>query len=889
MKGRRLLWLMLVVIVALVPGTALATSPAESPAPAIYYLGPEDEVRQALALIPGASFVSSLQLAQVVVINDAPLSSTEAQAIAEAVREGKGLVLIMGPGITEASLQALWGKGASWTREEEAQTLKAIPGREEPLVAQINWHSAPQVRERARLRGISLTPLVVALEDEEVVLGSARVGQGRVYVIAAWLSGEHNPQFKDWPYFNYLLYHLTVRAAGEEPLSYADYPASPVPHAAERRAILLIILLMLGTTVAVFLGVRRYSLRHPEALERLVARTEAYRQVETSAWGEIGFHRPLAGFLVLLAMGLILFIPFMIYQTVLLPRFLLPSAQALGAWYWVIRFFDTFWVLFDWGTSIALVKYFSEYRVDDPGRGFKYVQLFVWWQAITGTIQLGVVALWSAYVGPRTAYAYLAYYFIVHALIQFPGFLRVFQYVLRALQRMDYDQILNILATPPPGTIGLLVIPIQALAVLLMRGWGRGNPVFGEMMGGAFGLGLGLYLTEICFFLVGFWLYRRLGYRARVVFMAHFDGQTLRSALKFGAAVTVAGIFGALGWTVQMFLVERYLLNYAEIMGNWNVAYGLILAYSAVGGLYLGVMPGVSEAYSHSRYELTRYYVAQGFKYGGWFSAFIASSLLAMADRFILGSAGEEFARAAQIVGILVLWGAIQFPAWLADRFQEGTGRPYLMAAMLIMEQTLRILLMFLFLGPLQMWGMILAYMIALPIKDLVAWLINWRLILRFRIYWWQSALAPILAGVVNYLAVRLVGNFLWKGDITTSVLLFFIGILPALPFYSFWNGFFGGWDEEGLRELREATAITAFSTTLKGWWQRMKGLMLPLRIPLMVLASPIMLLLAIPWIIYWPTYLGARISPLHARFPIPAAEALTEAKSLTLEKVALA
>ena len=133
------------------------------------------------------------------------------------------------------------------------------------------------------------------------------------------------------------------------------------------------------------------------------------------------------------------------------------------------------------------------------------------------------------------------------------------------------------------------------------------------------------------------------------------------------------------------------------MQGNWDVVspQGLLLAYSAVGGLYQGLMPAISEAFNHSRLALTRYYVAQGFKYGGLFSAFVASALIGVGDRFILGALGEDYTRAAGLMLVMGLWGMMQFPAWFSDRFQEGTGRPDLQMWMLVMEQAIRIVLMF--------------------------------------------------------------------------------------------------------------------------------------------------------------------------------------------------
>ena len=56
-------------------------------------------------------------------------------------------------------------------------------------------------------------------------------------------------------------------------------------------------------------------------------------------------------------LGLILFIPLIIYQNLVLPVHILPSAQALGIWGRVIQFFSFLWLLFDVGTSAAFIKF----------------------------------------------------------------------------------------------------------------------------------------------------------------------------------------------------------------------------------------------------------------------------------------------------------------------------------------------------------------------------------------------------------------------------------------------------------------------------------------------------------------------------------------------------
>lgn len=865
---------------ALLVGAQPAIAHAQEERIAVYFVGAHSCLQRALELAPFVELTDDLGAVHVIVLNGGQADAVDVGKVAEAVRKGAGLILVAGSKLSDADLSTLLGRPIETRTQQDARTLQSVEpvgpspldqlrrqaGLGEPtnpLFDQVNWRAAPQIRERSTFSDAGLEVLVRTFETNEPILAQTRLAQGTVYLLTPWLSNEVNPQLQEWPYFNYLIYNLVMRAGGQVPVEFAEYPAAPVPHSGDRLALIGLVTLMLGTTIVVFIAVRRYSRQHPEALDQLVAAVPDRKRSEDTTWEDVGFHRPLAGFLVLLAMGLVLFIPFMIYSTILLPGYLLPSAQALGSWSLVVNFFNTFWILFDMGTSVALVKYFSELRVDRPREGLKFIQLYVWWQAITGTVQLGLVAVLAAYVVPQTGYAYLTWFIVLHALIQFPGFLRMFQYVFRAFQRLDYDQVLNILAQPAPGgtgpgSIGLILMILQALAVLGARHLFAGNAVFGPALGAGFGLGVGLYLTELSIFFVGLLLYRRLGYNAGVLFMAHFDRKTISRALRFGSMITLGGVLGAIGWSVQVLLMERYLLNYTEIQGNWNVAFGLIVAFGAMAALYQGLMPGISEAFSHGRKALTRYYVAQGFKYGGWFSAFIAGALLAVGDRFILGSLGEEWVRAAEIVGILVVWGSLQFPAWFSDQFQQGTGRPGLVALMLFIEQALRVVLMLLFLRRFQIWGLVLAYMIALPTKGVVAWLLNARLILRPRIFWWQTTVAPVLAGLVNFVTLRTVGALIWQGDRWTSLGLFFIAILPSLPWYCFWNGVFGGWDNRGLAVLRRAVRISN-------------------------IGRPIAVL------IYEASAFGARVSPLHGRFPITLyAEAHREARELTQKKVPL-
>ena len=133
--------------------------------------------------------------------------------------------------------------------------------------------------------------------------------------------------------------------------------------------------------------------------------------------------------------ALVMSIPMTIYSTMILRVYILPSAQALGIYGRVTQFFSVIWVIFDVGTAVVFVKFFSQYRVHDPQRAIKFGQFFVWWQALTGTVQIALVTAFAGIWLPQTAYALYAWITIAHCMIQIPGFFMVFHHALAAWQR----------------------------------------------------------------------------------------------------------------------------------------------------------------------------------------------------------------------------------------------------------------------------------------------------------------------------------------------------------------------------------------------------------------------------------------------------------------------
>ena len=842
-----------IIVISLAVLFVFVTPAAASNAIRLYYAGPEENsLFTALTLAPRGTFtfITDPSLADVFVLNGTIPDPAEVAARLDA---GAGVVLILGPNLSAENVQTALGVPLSLEPRNNAVSLTDIKV-DDPLVKQIIWNGAPQVRERSNIMTpmSSVQPLVSSYEDGEWVLWSAR--NNKAFIFNAFLTDGFNPQIQDWAYYNYLIYHLVMRAAGQTPLSFADYPASPVPHAPERNILLGIMGLMLVTTFTAFFFVRRYSLGHPEELDKIVSNRARFQvHEESTEWENVGFHRPLSGFLVALSIGLVLFIPLIIYQNLILPSYILPSAQALGIWGRVTQFFNLAWTFFDMGTSIAFIKYLSEHRVKDPKKGIQYGQVFVWWQALSGAVQVALVIGLASTLAPRSAYALYAWSVIIHSFIQIPGFYQVMKHALTGFQRLDYSRVLEV------GLNVVLPMLVQPVFVTIMFAWGKTHPVFGGAMGGLLGMGLAAYAAELLTFLLGLWLYQRVGYNARILFLAHFDWDVVVTSFKFGVFEMLGSAAWSFGQAMEIAITQTRLINYAEIWGNWGLAQNFIFAFNVTQTLNDGVMPAISEAISNGKRILSQYYSVMAYKYNGLTSAFIGAVLLAVAPRFIIGSTGVEFQRAAIYVIPLTIWGAVQFPSWVGDNVQLGANKPYLKSLLVFSEQVIRVVLAWVLLARFQVTGLIIAYFVGLFAKGITAYLINNKVCFPQRFYIWQSLVAPLLAGAAHYGILMLINGFIWKGDQITSVLIFFVGILPSFPLYMFFYGLFGGWDTDTLEELKSAVAL---SGTVHGLTR---------------------------WGMYEPTALGARLSPLNNRFPITnRTEAMKEAEALTKERVKL-
>ncbi|MHA1865745.1 MAG: hypothetical protein ACTSWZ_04485, partial [Candidatus Heimdallarchaeaceae archaeon] len=253
-----------------------------------------------------------------------------------------------------------------------------------------------------------------------------------------------------------------------------------------------------------------------------------------------------------------------------------------------------------------------------------------------------------------------------------------------------------------------------------------------------------------------------------------------------------------------------------------------------------------------------------------YFDWFFVSALLAIGPRFIIGGAGEEWVSAAVIIRWILLFHFFGYLSWLGDWMFAGSDRPGWAAISWVIEQVIRTGLLVAFIPAYKfftihftspMVGVLFAYIPALIIKNAFMW---WGIRrddffkFRWKDLWYQGVVTPLLSALALFGVLELLFSLIWKGEIITSVVILLIGIIPGLYLFAFFMGLFGGFDDNTLAEFKRSTDM------VKG-----VGFM----------ARPL----------YKLTEWGAKISPLHNRFPISIYnDAIKEAEELTKEKAKL-
>jgi len=281
----------------------------------------------------------------------------------------------------------------------------------------------------------------------------------------------------------------------------------------------------------------------------------------------------------------------------------------------------------------------------------------------------------------------------------------------------------------------------------------------------------------------------------------------------------------------------------------------------------------LAEAHSMAYRALLRYTGSQSMRYGAWFSFYFVAVLGAIGERVWGGSSlvaaiGPHYTTAVPWMMAMLAMGALRWIVWLPDRMLEAAGRPGVIGWLSLLEQAVRIgggVLM------IPLWGapgLLTAYGAGLLIRAVVARIFAGRYLIKSRVYIWQTLMAPAASAFAIYHLARLVaGPLLTPVEGTWMGGLLRLGaglLLPGLLLYAFFTALLGGWDDGSLKELDRASALTRGGI----------GAILTLSRPF-------------AWLLKQSVRLGARLSPLHGRYPMSLHTwAEEEAHALTLAQM---
>jgi hypothetical protein len=188
----------------------------------------------------------------------------DADTVHGRLEEGAGMVLILGPDITSEQFTQATGIPVTLEPADDPVHPREPLVFGEPVLKQIPWSRAPMLRERSRVMTpvSSVTPMISGTEDGDWLIWS--LPGGTVFIVDFHLGKADNSDFREWEYYNYLIYQLVVRAGGREPLDYAEYPGAILPAASGNGPLLFTLALLVAVGLLVFFVIRRLSTTPPE-------------------------------------------------------------------------------------------------------------------------------------------------------------------------------------------------------------------------------------------------------------------------------------------------------------------------------------------------------------------------------------------------------------------------------------------------------------------------------------------------------------------------------------------------------------------------------------------------------------------------------------------------
>jgi hypothetical protein len=584
------------------------------------------------------------------------------------------------------------------------------------------------------------------------------------------------------------------------------------------------------------------------------------KEQRAELWDKIGFHKAIGGWWYNLIFMLINLFTGTFVTTLMISYFYkYPSAMAFGGT--VNALFALLVFTFDIGTAGVMSRFIPEARISDPTRMIHYIRYFVWYQAITGLIQVTAISVYAIYYANDGDLAYLIWIMLIYSTRQYPGMVSMFSSLLNTMQHFDKAAIVGF-------TQGEIIQRLTELGfVILGLNYGMANPQIGPLLGIALGQAIGTYVDDFIGMALAMYFFNKVmkrdGFDLKQCFIPYVPLPVVKEVLRFAVKTSVPGFTGN---AVNLYVFTLYINNVAQWMlfGAFTGMAGGIV--SDINSCRLNVGSLYNESYMNGKKKLAQTVFVKVMRFSCQMLFFFFMIFLSVL--YILPEAFEafnldNFYPALQFIIPLLIVRTIDILFSQAWPILYATDKPNLLLIFSYSGQILTVIWHTMLVVWLDVPSTPQGFMFCLVFGGaIVGWFltilqhiyIHYKVI-KIKIAWYQTIIAPLLASSIclvlslsNYYFVfkpLLEINFFFA-LVVFMIIMMFVGIFIYFPLV----GFFGGWDENSVHEFKKVLAISGPSRfIIKPMFKLVRKMI--------------------------------KKSPFHNKFPLDDTEALIEAQEL--------
>ncbi|MBD3350923.1 MAG: hypothetical protein GF364_05500 [Candidatus Lokiarchaeota archaeon] len=587
----------------------------------------------------------------------------------------------------------------------------------------------------------------------------------------------------------------------------------------------------------------------------------------------IGYARPLGGyfyqFFFAILGGVVIFA---LFGTLLEKVYPYPTAKGYADSAMILFSFIQF--IFNIPTQFAIERFLAEWRIKNPHKMLEYIRFYIWYQMLTGLILVTSLSWYILFMlKADSGLEYAKWLMLIMLTREYPAMLDMFMKCIKGLQQFDKEA--QIYFSRDIITKGLEIV-----FVVLGRIWGESNPKIGGIMGLAIGFAVGTYIDDfINMFIAALYFKRilkKMGFSLTDTFIPRMGKDVIRTSVIYGIQVSLPGLFSSITGFFVFFAWYEAVPAYLTLQTLNKTADELANITKRSEGINL--KGGLSESYNNGRQKLTQYYIAQIFKWYGFFTMGIGIVVMtffpALLDLIFSGNDLQTYLLAIPFIVPNVLHTIlVEGLDGTCKQILTMTNHQLFNSLMDISHNIASLITTWLYLSVTQIpqkYG-IVAMIWILPMGNFVAdfgfMLIRWvfihKNVVKLEIPVWQAFIAPIFPALITFgvgklwlftvhnWIINLIGGTMgiYVAGIITVLFAFVVCFLFCfISLYSF----FGGWDDYGLKIFNEAVKISGPSKIFF--------------VPISKFSN-------------WLT----DVSPLHNKFPIPWEDADRQAIELMI------